>query len=83
MITPPAPCTGSPMNAATFSGADFEDLVLDRLRGARGEGVLVLAEAVAEAVGLHDVLDAGQPRAALRVHVRFMPPRLAPAMVEP
>ncbi len=49
-------------------GTDFEDALLHRLGGAGGEGGGILAEALAEGIGLHDVLDARHPGSALIMH---------------
>jgi len=58
--------------------ADAEDTVLDGLGGARGEGILAFAgQGLVEGIGLHDMLDARDRQAALRMHRRHAAERRA------
>ena len=68
MITPPAPWTGSPMKAATFSGPSSRIFVLERGGGLQAE--LLRRQIAAEIVpiGLLHMMEAGKRQAALAVH---------------
>ena len=68
MITPPAPCTGSPMKAATLSGPISRIRASSASAAGAAEFFRIAAEAFVEEIGLLDLGNARKPGPALALH---------------